>query len=51
MIKRILSEEILKRKGKAIVVPGPRQTGKTTLLTNIAGKFGDYLLLDCDDFT
>lgn len=49
MIKRILFEEIPKRKGKAIIVLGPRQTGKTTLLSSIAQGFGEYLLLDCDD--
>ena len=35
--------------GKAIVVLGPRQTGKTTLLTQIANLQGDFLLLDCDE--
>lgn len=51
MIKRDLRELILKKMGtgKAIVVLGPRQTGKTTLLTDIASEAGDYLLLDCDE--
>ena len=51
MIKRDLRELILKKigTGKAIVVLGPRQTGKTTLLTDIASEAGDYLLLDCDE--
>ena len=35
--------------GKAIIVLGPRQTGKTTLLQIIASELGDYLLLNCDD--
>ncbi len=49
MIKRTLTNEIAKRKGKAVVVLGPRQTGKTTLLTDIANSLGVYLLIDCDD--
>lgn len=34
---------------KAIVVIGPRQTGKTTLLRQLASTFGEYLYLDGDD--
>lgn len=49
MISRVLFNEIAKRKGKAIIVLGPRQTGKTTLMTSLANTFGKYLLLDCDD--
>jgi uncharacterized protein len=51
MILRKLEQTIIKRlyKGKGIVVLGPRQTGKTTLLTKVAGDTGPYLLLDCDD--
>ncbi|HPQ35907.1 MAG TPA: ATP-binding protein [Tenuifilaceae bacterium] len=51
MIPRILQQTILKRlsKGKAIILLGPRQTGKTTLLTSIADVQGDYLTLNCDD--
>jgi len=51
MISRELEETILARtgKGKAIILLGPRQTGKTTLMSKIASKLGDYLLLDCDD--
>ncbi|MEN8157971.1 MAG: ATP-binding protein [Bacteroidota bacterium] len=51
MIQRTL-ERIIKRRinfGKAIVLLGPRQTGKTTLLEKIATEAGEYLLLDCDD--
>jgi uncharacterized protein len=43
--------EIIERKlgsGKAIVVIGPRQVGKTTLIESILDK-KDYLLLDGDD--
>jgi uncharacterized protein len=51
MIKRDIEHILLKRwgKGKAIIVMGPRQTGKTTLLSKIALEKGKYLLLDCDE--
>lgn len=49
MIKRTLFDIILKNKGKAIIVLGPRQTGKTTLLNAVAENLGNCLLLDCDD--
>ncbi len=50
MYKRYLKEEIEKRigTGKAIVVMGPRQVGKTTLIETIL-QDKDYLLLDGDD--
>jgi predicted AAA+ superfamily ATPase len=53
MIPRQL-EPVIKRRlgtGKAIIVTGPRQTGKTTLLKKIADEQGGYLLLDGDDLT
>ena len=52
MIPRELGKHIKRRinSGKAIVLLGPRQTGKTTLLEKIATETGEYLLLDCDDF-
>lgn len=53
MIKRKL-EDIIKTKidgKKAIIVLGPRQTGKTTLLKKIASEQGDYLYLTGDDST
>jgi len=52
MIKRLLEAEIMKRidSGKAIVLLGPRQTGKTTLMRQIAMGIGDFLLLDCDEY-
>lgn len=51
MIKRQLESVIAKRisSRKAIIVLGPRQSGKTTLIENILSKKGKYLLLDCDD--
>lgn len=51
MIKRQLENTILSKlkTGKAIILLGPRQTGKTTLLEKIAKQSGEYLLIDCDD--
>lgn len=51
MIKRRIEDIILSTqgKGKAIILLGPRQTGKTTLLKKVVSKNGDYLFLDCDD--
>lgn len=51
MINRIVESLIEKRlnKGKAIILLGPRQTGKTTLLVKIAEKAGKFLMLNCDD--
>ena len=50
MYSRYLSDLIKKRigSGKAIIVIGPRQVGKTTLIESIL-KNKDYLLLDGDD--
>jgi len=51
MIKRKL-ELLIKSKlfsGKAIVVLGPRQTGKTTLITKILKEQEEYLFLNGDD--
>lgn len=52
MYSRLISDRITKRidSGKAIVVIGPRQVGKTTLVESIL-KSKDYLLLDGDDPT
>lgn len=51
MIKRDIEKVILSKlnSGKAIILLGPRQTGKTTLLEKIAKENGDYLNIDCDD--
>lgn len=51
MIKRQL-ETIIKQRldsKKAIILLGPRQAGKTTLIESILAVNGKYLLLDCDD--
>jgi len=50
MYSRYLRQKIERRigSGKAIVVIGPRQVGKTTLIESILEK-KDYLLLDGDD--
>ena len=51
MIKRELQQVIENKinKGKAIILLGPRQTGKTTLLSLISEKYKPYLFLDGDD--
>jgi hypothetical protein len=52
MISRTLKGKIEPRigKGKAIVIVGPRQVGKTTLIREIlSGE--EFLFLDCDDPT
>jgi len=36
---------------KAIVILGARQTGKTTLIQNLASELKNYLYIDCDDPT
>jgi predicted AAA+ superfamily ATPase len=51
MIKRVLSSSIEKKlgAGKAIIILGPRQVGKTTLLKTLAEKQDNYLFLNGDD--
>jgi predicted AAA+ superfamily ATPase len=51
MIIRQLEKTIQSKlgKGKAIVILGPRQTGKTTLLEKAARDSGEFLFIDCDD--
>lgn len=50
MYKRTIEKEIEDKinKGKAIIIVGARQVGKTTLINNIL-KGKDYLFLDADD--
>lgn len=52
MYIRTLYKSINKRigKGKAIIVVGPRQVGKTTLIKNLI-KNQKHLFIDCDDPT
>lgn len=53
MIERALKKEIERRwdSGKAIIILGPRQVGKTTLLRQICTEKGDFLFLNGDDHT
>jgi predicted AAA+ superfamily ATPase len=53
MINRILSDDIQKRlfTGKAIIITGPRQVGKTTLIKSLLSSFENVLFLDGDDPT
>jgi predicted AAA+ superfamily ATPase len=50
MIKRILAQKIESKlfKGKALIVLGPRQVGKTTLVQELL-RNKEYLFLDGDD--
>ncbi len=51
MINRLLESQIREKlfKGKAVILKGPRQTGKTTLLRQIFSKMPDVLWLNGDD--
>lgn len=51
MLNRTLTKELEKRwnSGKAIVILGPRQVGKTTLLKAMCEKDGKYLSFNADD--
>jgi len=53
MITRILETQIRKRlfSGKAIILSGPRQAGKTTLINKVLEGERNVLLLDGDDPT
>ena len=50
MYKRHLKDKIIKKinSGKAIILIGPRQVGKTTLIKEVLDSY-DYLFLDGDD--
>jgi len=51
MINRELFQTLLAKKEtkKIIVILGPRQTGKTTLMKQFAKEMDSYLWLNCDD--
>ena len=51
MIERLLKVELLRQwdSGKVLIVIGPRQAGKTTLLTDVCNKQGAYLFINGDD--
>jgi len=53
MVQRVLSEEIKKHffKGKAIILIGPRQVGKTTLINHLLNQETDVLDVNGDDPT
>ncbi|VAW27793.1 hypothetical protein MNBD_BACTEROID06-603, partial [hydrothermal vent metagenome] len=48
---RIIESQIMKWlfKGKALIIIGARQVGKTTLLTSISNKLGNTLWLNADE--
>ena len=52
MIERKLRQMLLAQwnSGKVLIVLGPRQVGKTTLITSLCESKGDYLFLNGDDF-
>ena len=47
-IAKIFIEDIINN-GKAVILLGPRQVGKTTLLHSIAEDYNQTLFLDCDE--
>ena len=51
MVKRFLEEQLNQRfnEGKAIILMGARQVGKTTLLKNIFEKESNYIWLNADE--
>ncbi|HUX97626.1 MAG TPA: AAA family ATPase [Bacteroidales bacterium] len=46
-LEKIIDEKVTT--GKAIIVLGPRQTGKTTLIQTILAHKDNCLILICDD--
>jgi hypothetical protein len=51
IIERVLQKQIESRwaSGKVVLVLGPRQVGKTTLIENFCNRFGEYLYINGDD--
>ncbi len=51
MIPRLIYKNIKRDlfKGKAIILIGPRQVGKTTLLQKLQNEYAGTLFLDCDE--
>ena len=51
MIERLLKKVLLNQwdSGKVLIVIGPRQSGKTTLLTDLCERQGDFLFINGDD--
>lgn len=51
LIERQIHQTILDKRNskKTVVILGPRQTGKTTLMEQIANETGPHLWLNCDD--
>lgn len=51
MIKRILQKQIEEKlfKGKLLLIFGPRQSGKTTLIKNLVSAYDDVLMLNGDE--
>ncbi len=52
-VERLLKAQLVERfhQGKAIVLTGPRQVGKSTLIKNILKEKGTYLFINGDDFS
>ena len=51
MIPRLVTDKLTEKlgKGKAIILLGPRQVGKTTLLLDMLAKNPSGIYLDCDE--
>jgi hypothetical protein len=51
LIERQLKQSLLRQwdSGKVLIVLGPRQAGKTTLIENICKEKGAFLFLNGDD--